>query len=91
MTLTYKETQELIDTVLSATNEKASKVLHHRLQSKGRDITEFYDGVIKHGPKMPYSPTQWLDFHLKIPHWRLQAEKALMDKLSANQRNLLKY
>lgn len=90
MTLNYEETKSLIDGVLAVGRDDARKVLQVELKRMDRTMQEFYEGVIQHGPHLTsYTSDQWLDFHLKIPHWRLQREKALMDKLSPKQRELL--
>ncbi len=89
MTLSYAETEVLIDLVLRSKMEDLSKLFHAELRNMGRREPEFYDGVILHGPFMKYSSEQWFDFHFKVPHWRLRDEKALMDKLSESQRQRL--
>ncbi len=89
MTLSYHETEVLIDLVLRFKKEEARKALHFQLDLMSYQEPEFYEGVIKHGPFMKYSSEQWFDFHFKVPHWRLREEKALMDKLSESQREQL--
>ncbi len=89
MTFSYDETKFVIDKVLDLPIESAEKGLKIVLEEFNRATPEFYEGVIKHGPKMPYTSDQWLDFLRKIPHWRLRDEKTLMDKLSPRQRSLL--
>lgn len=89
MTLSFDQTRFLIDVVLSAKNGEALASLNETLTEIGRSAPEFYEGVISHGPFMNYTSDQWLDFHLKVPHWRLRDEKPLMDKLSAKQRSML--
>ncbi len=89
MTLSFYETKWLIDLVLRTEAAAALIALREELRETKRKEPEFYDGVILHGPGMIYSSDQWLDFHIKVPHWRLRDEKALMDKLSPSQREML--
>lgn len=91
MTLNYEETKVLIDRVLEARKENVSQVLDDGLGQLSRSMPEFYDGIIKHGPGMTYTSDQWLDFHLKVPHWRLRDDRTLMDKLSPKQRERLEW
>lgn len=60
-----------------------------RLKSYNRSFPEFFDGVIAHGDDIALTSDQWLEFLLKVPHWRLLREKALLNKLSPNQREIL--
>lgn len=91
MALSFEETKRIIEKVLKVSDPNETRILvHTELNLMNRPVPEFYDGVILHGPKMTdYTSGQWLDFHLKISHWRLLAEKSLMDKLSPMHRELL--
>lgn len=86
---TYEETKELIEIVLNSSKEEAIDYLRVGLKARELSEPEFYDGIIRHGPAMKYTSDQWLDFHVKIPHWRLRRERALMDKLSPRQKEIL--
>lgn len=89
MGLDYAETKRLIDRVLDYETSESEQDLNEDLRSMGRTRQEFYDGIIKHGRGMDYTSDQWFDFHKKVPHWRLRRERALMDKLSPRQREIL--
>ncbi len=89
MTLEYVPTQFIIDLVLEVMPAQAADKVNMALKKMDRTRPEFYEGVIKHGPFMTYTSAQWLDFHRKVPHWRLRAAKALMDKLSPRHREVL--
>lgn len=89
VTCNYDETKLLIGLVLQAKRDLVSEQLFNALAGMKHDHPEFYDGVIKHSPGMPLTSDQWLDFLLKVPHWRLLEEKALIDKLSPHQRGIL--
>lgn len=87
--MNYQETEELIEFVLTAKRQTVWERLNDRIVQSERSIPEFYEGVLKHGPKMSYTNDQWFDFLRKIPLWRLLEDKGLMDKLSPNQREQL--
>lgn len=89
MAIKYEETKSLIGLVLRAARMNALEILQSALDENGWTMPEFYDGVIEHAIGLPYTSDQWLDFHQKVPHWRLRDEKALMDKLSPRQREQL--
>lgn len=89
MTLEFDLTKVLIDQILKSARDKAYSILLFELEQINRTVPEFYEGVIKHGPTMPYTSDEWLDFHLKVPHWRLLDDKGLMDKLSEKQLEIL--
>ncbi len=90
MRLGYNQTIFLIDRVLESHLNEASEVLRKELSKMRLTIQSFYDGTIHHGPYLNcYTSDQWLDFHLKVPHWRLRAEEGLMKKLSPKHREIL--
>ncbi len=64
-------------------------MLDHDLADHQMTRQQFYDGVILHGPTIGLPSDQWLDFHRKIPHWRLRDDRALMNLMSENQREML--
>lgn len=89
MKMTFNETETAIKNILEADKADATLVLNTLLQNIEKNVGQFYDGVIEHGPKMGITDEQWFDFHNKINHWRLRQDKRLMDKLSARHREIL--
>ncbi len=85
----YNQTRDLIMDVLALAPDEAREFLNNRLVKAHITWPQFYDLVILHGPSLGFTSDQWLDFHLKIPHWRLLDDKGLMDLLSVNQREQL--
>jgi hypothetical protein len=89
--MSYNDTLFLINFVLVAENDSAREVLHSRLVQMKKAEAEFCAGVMKHGPSLSLSSNQWFDFFKKIPNPLFRDEPYLMNKLSENQRNQLKF
>lgn len=90
MALSYADTKKLIDLILDRPKQIARKDLNTTLQDKGWSEPQFYNGVLKHGPGMPYTAEQWFDFYSKIPTHTLRDTRnpgadELLKKLSPEQ------
>ena len=91
MTLSYSDTKALMERVLAEKIEDARQVLFEALLNKGRTEPEFCAGVIKHGPGMKFTAEEWFDFFKKVPNMLFKDEPNLLNKLTENQRNQLKF
>ena len=89
MKLTYADTKDLIDLVLSRPIEEVRQILYNALIAKNWNEPQFYAGVIEHGRGMPFTGDQWADFLAKIPNRFLRDDSGLLDKLSERQRDEL--
>ena len=89
MTLSYNETNKLIDLILTETWENARIALNVMLKNMNRKEPEFCMGVIEHGRGMSYTSEQWADFLSKVPNILFRDEHWLMNKLSPVQRQQL--
>lgn len=90
MALNFEETKFVIDRVLEFSRADINEELKVVLTRMKQTMPAVYEGVLEHGPYMNfYTSAQWLDFHLKVPHWRLRRDKDLMAMLSPRHREML--
>jgi hypothetical protein len=85
MTFSYTQTKVLIELILKVKPQDARAVLRYELNVLKSREPEFYIGIIKHGPGMSFTSTQWFDLLSKIPTHVLRGERQLMQKLSQSQ------
>lgn len=87
--MTIHETQDLIQAVLRCDKSDVIARLNARLKDCRASHQQFYSAIIMFGQRLDFSSEQWLDFLIKLPHWRLLAEKSIVNRLSPNQKKIL--
>lgn len=86
MTLSFEQTKDLIQRVLSDDPNTARDRLHFVLAGIGGSVPEFYGGIVKHGPDMGLTSEQWFELLSRLPNRLLRSQLPLDRILSENQR-----
>ena len=83
--MSYFETIELINLVLSANHKNARANLHAIMILRKSSEAKFCQAVIQHGNSIHLTNEQWFDFFKKIPNILFVHERHLMNKLTESQ------
>jgi hypothetical protein len=89
--MTYSETLKFVFLVVNRPKSTARADLFLRLLNEKYNEAQFCNAVIKHGTSINLSNEQWFDFFKKIPNILFKHERALMNKLTEQQRKEINF
>jgi hypothetical protein len=85
--MSYFETIELLNLVITSNYNNARSELHYVLLLRKSSEAKFCEAVIQHGKSIDVTNEQWFDFFKKIPNMLFVHERHLMNKLTESQRD----
>jgi hypothetical protein len=85
MMLAFNTTKVLIESFLAWSPDTARLRLHEELLRLESDETDFYAGIIRHGPGMRLSSDQWFVLLSLLPNRLLRSELPIERMLSYEQ------
>ena len=83
--LSYIETKQLIELVMTSPEKKARKYLHLQLIKMKSEEGEFYTSIAKHAPSMKLTSEQWFMILCRLPNRILRSQIEVENILSETQ------
>jgi hypothetical protein len=84
-TISFEDTKNLIDLILSRPLEVARQDLHLSLVRLNLTEGQFYAGIIKHAPAMRLTTDSWFELLCRLPNRILRSDLDLRGLLSEEQ------